>query len=274
MREASTNIFHTSGPIGRFFSALLILVVLILATNTRNAEWADELSIFQDTIRKSPNKVRPYYRLGMEFGKRQDVEMAFRYFRKVQELDPTVIPQWVQLDVPENIAMADYVAALVNPGERFARTVGHSSGNDGERYDNNPGHLLLRIASSIRQGKNDEAQRMIDNVLAADPSMTDAYLARAEIEMRLGRTDRMADAYSMAIARGKDAPPKDQAYIGLGSILGKQGKYEESAELFKKAIRIRPSVLAHSNLSISYRNMGMFDASIREQEKARLLDRK
>lgn len=127
---------------------------------------------------------------------------------------------------------------------------------------------MMLVSSYIQQGNHDQAQRLIEEVIATDPDYTDAYLARATIYSHLGRTDKAIEAYTMAINRGRASPPKDFAYISMGIIFGQQGKYKESVAMFKEALKIRPSVEAHNNLSVTYRNMGMREEALREQEAA------
>src|SRR3990167_7289222 len=67
------------------FSAILLLSI---ATVNRNKIWATQVSIWSDTITKSPNKARPYNGLGIALAKRKQYDAAANAFSKSIEIAP------------------------------------------------------------------------------------------------------------------------------------------------------------------------------------------
>src|SRR3990167_9828853 len=67
------------------FSAILLLSI---ATVNRNKTWASQISIWSDTITKSPNKARPYNGLGIALFGKGEYKLAAKSFEKAIELDP------------------------------------------------------------------------------------------------------------------------------------------------------------------------------------------
>ena len=81
IRKAS--LLRISGTL--IFSSILLLSI---ATINRNKTWATQISIWSDTITKSPNKARPYNGLGIAlFGKGQ-YGLAAKSFQKAIEIKP------------------------------------------------------------------------------------------------------------------------------------------------------------------------------------------
>ena len=70
--------------------AVLTVLTLILsvATYRRNAIWKDELTLWQDVVKKSPNKARGYSHVGLAYIRRGEYGQAIEYFRKAVFLVP------------------------------------------------------------------------------------------------------------------------------------------------------------------------------------------
>jgi tetratricopeptide (TPR) repeat protein len=66
----------------------LIIIVLSSATYARNNMWLDEVSFWQDVIKKSPSKTRGRVNLGYSYSKQGRFEEAIREFQTAIRLDP------------------------------------------------------------------------------------------------------------------------------------------------------------------------------------------
>lgn len=66
----------------------LICLLLAVGTIQRNSVYADELTLWEDTVAKSPNKARPHNNLGYIYLKRGDSEKAALEFNRALELNP------------------------------------------------------------------------------------------------------------------------------------------------------------------------------------------
>lgn len=71
---------------------LVVLTGLVLiygwATYQRNLVWKDNLSLWSDVVKKSPDKARGYNEIGMYYYERQMPDKAMPFFRKSLFLDP------------------------------------------------------------------------------------------------------------------------------------------------------------------------------------------
>lgn len=70
----------------------LILIFLIAlssgATFIRNIDWQDQLTVWKDVVRKSPQKARGYYNLGIYYRRQKHVLEAIENYSKAMALDP------------------------------------------------------------------------------------------------------------------------------------------------------------------------------------------
>ncbi len=67
---------------------VVFIIGLSVLTFSRNQVWRDEISLWQDTLHKSPGKVRPYVNLGLAYAERGQLEQAVPYFEKSLRFDP------------------------------------------------------------------------------------------------------------------------------------------------------------------------------------------
>jgi tetratricopeptide (TPR) repeat protein len=73
-------------------SAMVALVLLLgLSTHHRNLLYRDEVSLWADTVRKSPHKARPHNNLGHAYAMQGDWDRAIEEFRTAARLDPEYV---------------------------------------------------------------------------------------------------------------------------------------------------------------------------------------
>jgi len=90
---------------------------------------------------------------------------------------------------------------------------------------------------------------------------TDASNYMANAYMALGDTDGAVKAYKDAIRR---SPDRDDIYINLGNIYFSDGRYDEAAEAYEKAVKIWPRAGNHYSLGQAYLNAGRHSEADRE----------
>ncbi|MBF0457152.1 MAG: tetratricopeptide repeat protein [Nitrospirae bacterium] len=70
-------------------TALSVIIILFAAlTLMRNNVWSDRVALWEDTVRKSPNKARPHYNLGYDYLRQGRVADASREFQTAILLKP------------------------------------------------------------------------------------------------------------------------------------------------------------------------------------------
>jgi tetratricopeptide (TPR) repeat protein len=69
----------------------VIVMLLSIWTYERNKVWADELTLWQDCLKKSPYKWRAHNNLGKEYIRLWEIDKGIFYYRKALELAPKAI---------------------------------------------------------------------------------------------------------------------------------------------------------------------------------------
>ena len=86
-----------------------------------------------------------------------------------------------------------------------------------------------------------------------------SYMANAYIALE--DTEGAIKAYKAAIRR---SPDRDDIYISLGNLYFSEGKYDEAAEVYEKAVKIYSSSDNHYALGQAYLNAGRYSEADRE----------
>jgi tetratricopeptide (TPR) repeat protein len=69
--------------------ALAVVLLAAFVTHARAEVWSDELTLWQDTARKSPGAWRPHFQLGFAYYKAQRYDEALQEFEKTARLHPS-----------------------------------------------------------------------------------------------------------------------------------------------------------------------------------------
>ena len=90
MRASSISIIEIAAMIRR--KALLLRITLVcvlaLASSARNAIWCNDVRLWEDVARKSPNRSRVYYNLGNEYFKSGQMHKAIDQYRRALMIRP------------------------------------------------------------------------------------------------------------------------------------------------------------------------------------------
>jgi tetratricopeptide (TPR) repeat protein len=79
---------------GGYGVTLTLVLLLCLVTNQRNLVYRDQVSLWSDTVRKSPNKARPHNNLGHAYALQGEWDQAIEEFRTAVRLAPDyALPQ-------------------------------------------------------------------------------------------------------------------------------------------------------------------------------------
>jgi hypothetical protein len=104
LREVA--LVHRIRPVGSYAIAVAIVIVLSTFTYQRNTLYRDQLSLWTDTVAKSPHKARPHNNLGHAFALLGEWDRAIDEFRIAAQLD------------------SDYVLAQDNLRDAYLHRVG------------------------------------------------------------------------------------------------------------------------------------------------------
>ena len=220
---------------GKLMVVLAVVVVLYsFKTVTRNVVWKNNLTLYTNDVKLSPNSTRTHYYLGNNYAKDEMVKgktdaerdsifkLGIIELRRSLEIYPPFVDAWNQLGVIYNKmknateAMKCYQSALqYNPTDPTVH--------------NNIGTILFQT------GNFEEARKAFKKALELNPNYSDAY-------------------------------------FNLGSVYGMSKEYNLAIEAFLKTIQLDPgNALAYHYLGLTYQFMGNQTKAAEYFEKERQL---
>ncbi len=126
----NTGMISSSKHVLIFIRITLIAIALIFGflTYQRNLVWKDDIALWSDVIKKSPNKSRAYLNLGIAHAATGDDREALNHFGKALQLDPGNYKIYSNMGVSYNRigmkrqAINYYRTAIrINPGYAIGR---------------------------------------------------------------------------------------------------------------------------------------------------------
>jgi protein O-mannosyl-transferase len=236
---------------------LTILVTLVVVysvlTYTRNNVWKDDFTLWNDTIRKSPYKARPYSNRGNAYQRKGNFDQAIVDYSKAIEVNPSYAEGYYNRGLAYqnkgdiNQAISDYNKAIeINP-------------NYSDAYNN-------RGSAYQHQGNFAQAFSDYNKALEINPKHDDAYYNRGMAYHGQGNLDQAILDFNRAL---KINPIDAEAYYNRGLAYQTQGNFNQAIADYDKAIEIDPHyVHAYYNRGLAYHNKGDLSQALLDYSKA------
>ncbi len=239
----------------KVFTALITTMVLILSLLTiqRNTVYKSEVSLWTDTIKKSPFKSRPYTNLGAAYSRLKEYPQAIKYLRRAIELEPdnydaltdladvyainrvfdkaiAINEQLLQrkpsAPVYSNLGLIYYTMGDLNKAQEYfnkARSI--------NRYYQEACFNLATLF--IHKGQLKQAKEIYLDMLFEYPQENKARYALLMLDLNSGQASQ-ADAMAKGIlASGNNDPHQ---LVNLGSILASRGHLDMALNSYTKAL--------------------------------------
>ena len=246
-------------PYAALLAATFSLVVVLLSVGTyqRNEVWKDGVGLWQDVVRKSPEKARARIFLAREYERVGRLQGALLEYQAALALEPRQAKAHNNLGNlyremgRQEEALGAYLAALaLDPELAMTR--------------NNLGNLYRDL------GRLEEALREYQAALATDPQMAAGHYNLANLYRGMGRLEEAVREYRAAL----DTDPQMAAgHYGLGNAYRELGREEEAMGAYQAALALDPALPeVHNNLAILYKGMGRLEEAIGEYQTALALD--
>lgn len=220
-------------------STAVIIVVLLFSAGTyrRNSVWQSELTLWQDTVKKSPRKVRPRVNLATSYIKTGEYDKALVELTRAIALEPDSAAAY------ENMSKAyarkgDYELALT-----AARKALELAPNQASTYD--------AVAEAyMHLGKKDLAVKHFYKALSLDPSRLGA---RNNLGLTLAEKGLYLEAISEFETLLKLDPRHKDASFNLARAYTLSGQFDHAVRQYQMVIELDPTFLeAYHNLGILY----------------------
>jgi len=240
-------------------ACILLLVTafpLGIATYKRNLVWKDDIALWDDVVRKSPEKARPHNNLGLVYAESGQIEHAISEYKTTLRIDPDFSETRINLGIAYykqgkiDEALTEYKIALI-----ALKTTSYSA-----KIYNNMGNTYAQ------QGNLEEAYQSYIMALKLKPDYPEAHNNLGVTYNEQGLVDEAIHEYKAAINLNPDYA---DAHNNLGIAYAKLNQIDAAIEEFKEALRLKSNnAEMHYNLGNAYRIKGLSNAAIKEYEHA------
>jgi tetratricopeptide (TPR) repeat protein len=227
--------------------AVLMLVFYSVGTIERNAVWKNEISLWTDVKKKSPNLLRPYNNLGEAYDKRGEFDKAITEFEAALSLN------------------ANYFFALNNLGniygkkKNYPKAIGYFEKALAQKADYSPAHYNLARALDLT-GKPDLAVQSYLKAIEFNPYFEQAFFNLANLLLQRGKPKEATEYFLKFL---KMQPDHARARFGLGNAYAVQGKLETAYAEFQKSATLDPEfVFPHINMANIEMQRGNIESAI------------
>ena len=231
----------------------LVLTMFSLWTYQRNKVWSNELTLWADATKKSPNKARPHVNLGVALQERGRIEEAIDHFSKSLEL------------MPNNAEAQNNLGAALDDLGRTREAIDHYSQALKIKPDyadarNNLGVALAKL------GKFREAGSHFYELLRVSPDDGDVHFNLANALVSQGKLEQAIEHYNEAL---KARPEDKEVLFNLARTLSREGRYDEAIKHYAEALRIDPrDARVHNNMGVALANTGKLEEAITHYSRA------
>ena len=201
-------------------AALIGVSVLVAFTMSRNEVWADELTLWTDTVKKSPGHYRGQFNLGNAYRRRGDLERAALHYRASIGAKP------------------DYYKAHNNLGNLLLGegSVEEAIAHFRRSLASHPLHLRaynnLGRALAVR-GDYEAARRQYEAALRIDPGYAKVHYNLGNLLLDTGREETGLEHLALAV---RADPGFMSARNNLGIALAVSGRLGQALEVLRAAV--------------------------------------
>jgi len=199
-------LLYTQIPEGAWRKAMAMLMVaipLVLGSMTiaRNSIWQNEVSLWKDTVSKSPQSILARINLGNAYESAEKYSEAIKTYQSALLLEA---PSHRTMETNQYLSEAWYNLALI----------------------------------LVKQGQESQAISAYENALVYDPKNADAHNNLGVLLFEHGHLDLAVEQYSQALTI---EPQSAIYHFNLGEVFESQGFYDEAVRHYGEALRLDPN---------------------------------
>ena len=204
--------------------ALAAMLALGWQTLARNTVYQDTRTLFQDTVKKTPDNVWRRFNAGEALERWGHFDEAIREYREAVRMFPGFDMTHLRLGLAlEKAGRVD--EAISSMRQAIALNPDSFSAN------------LNLGAALARAGKPDQALSYLQEAAGLAPASPEAWINLGGVLDSLGQPDTALKAFSRALAL---APNSFEAHYNLGASLANMGRLDQARLHFQKALALRP----------------------------------
>ncbi len=234
---------------------VMVIVVMGLSVTAyaRNMVWQDEVTLWEDVVKKSPKKPRPNYNLGLFYSRQGRIDEAIIFYQAAIKMAPTFYR-------PYN----DLGNAYFNKGQ-IDKALDEYQASVALKPDYAEVHNNIGIVY-VKEGRYAEAVREFQAAIKLKPGYVHAYINLGSLHEEQGFWGDAVKIYQTAL---RIDPGNSKGHYNLGNVFSKQGLHEDAIREYEAAIKLQPDYAeAYYNLGNAFYNLRMLDKAVDEYKKA------
>ncbi len=286
-------------PVGLFLKpqraplifTVIITIILSVATYRRSLVWADELTLWEDVVNKSPGLSTAHNNYAKAVENAGDTVSAMKHYREAVRIRPTFaeahnnIGRLYYAEGDNVMAVTHYNLALsLNPAlaeahNNIANLYMVRGDNEGALFHYKEA-LRLRPANSDvlfsiaryyqMNGESGKAILNYKRAIAISPWHYQSHYALAVLYQGMKDNDEAIFHYKESLAI---KPELTLAHYNIAALYIEEGDLGASIIHYKECIRLEPlNHDYHFNLAWAYQSAGMYDEAIMEYKEAIAVD--
>lgn len=240
----------------RAITAMLAFVIIVLTgvSYARNAVWKDEMTLWQDVVKKSPHKAVAHYNLANVYDMQGLYGSAITHYQKAITFNSAYSDAYNNLgNIYASQGLTDKAVEQYLTAIKVDRHHPQAHFNLGNAY--------------ASQGRIDEAIKHYQTAINIDRSYADAYYNLGNAYGSIGFIDKAIDQLIVAVELKPDAYP--DAHYNLGVAYYNRGRMDEAIKHYLLSIQLKPDYPeAHYKLGLAYKSRGDINLAIKEYNNA------
>lgn len=233
--------------------AVLLLLLFSCATYMRNTIWKNTMTLWEDSVRKSPQKARPHVNFGNALMFKGEIDGAIKHYDTAVKLEPDLAEAYNGLGCAYN------AKGLIEKAIEYFRIAIKMKPDITEAHVN-----LGAIYAS--NGLIDKAIEHFQTVIKLRPEYAEAHRNLGIVYNRKNLSDKALEHLNTAL---RLKPNDADTHYYLGIACADNGFAEKAEEHFHATIKIKPDhVKAHNKLGILYKAKGRIDKAIQHYQIA------
>ncbi len=235
----------------------LILCCLTVFTHQRAFVWREELTLWQDVVKKSPEKSRPHSNLAFIYNKLGRYDAALTQAQRALELNPN------SYRAANNLGVAYYHKGMFSEAHEQFQTVLALNPQFADAVNN----LGLIYGAT---GNYQQAMQMFKRTLDMEPNNVGAYNNLGNLYSNQGRFDEACEQFTKAKNLRPDVA---ETYNNLGVTYYRKQMYPEARQSYEQALQLKPGFVdAILNLGVIYHQLGHKDKARIQFDRTLKLD--
>jgi tetratricopeptide (TPR) repeat protein len=234
-------------------TSLVLILSLSLLTIQRNTVWANSLSLWEDSLSKSPNSPIAHKNLADALEERGRRDEAIRHYLQALHLKP----DYAQ-------AHNNFGLVLASQG-KYEEAIDHYYRALRIKNEYSSAHNNLALAL-LQTGKIEEAARNLYAAVRLKPDWAEAHSNLGNVLFTQGRFNEAVTEYRGAL---RFKPNQAGIHHNLAMALSRLGRIEEAIEHYSEVVRLQPnSASAHNDLGVALASTANLQGAIEHYTKA------